>query len=82
MFLIVGLFLIETHIVDGYYLTSKTIFALVSGIEMLSITANVLILFPNIPVLKLVKNLLSKEMAKKLEIDINEINECINEEIN
>lgn len=79
IFLITGLFLIETQLVDGYYLTSKVIFAVITGIELLSISANFLILFPNMPILKLFNRLLVKEMAKKLEIAEDDLKKDLDE---
>jgi len=73
LILIMGLFLVETQLVNGYYLTSKAVFALISGVELLSIIASMLILFPNFPVLKLLKRILTKEMAKKLGLTEEEI---------
>lgn len=71
--LLMMLFLIETALVDGYYLTSKAAFAMISGVELLSITASMLILFPNFPILKLLKKVLTKEMSKKLGLTEEEI---------
>ena len=73
LILIMGLFLIETQLVDGYYLTSKAIFALIAGVELLSITANTLLIAPNMPVFKIFKKMLTKEMSKKLGITEEEI---------
>lgn len=73
IFLISGLFIVEKQLVDGYYISSKMIFAVASGIELLSISANALILFPNMPILKLFSKLLTKEMSKKLEMSEDEL---------
>lgn len=75
--LLMLLFLIETQLVDGYYFTSKAAFAMISGVELLSITASMLILFPNFPVLKLLKKVLTKEMAKKLGLTEEEVKDDI-----
>lgn len=60
---------IESQIFTDSYVSCKATFALFAGVEVWSILANLLILFPRIPILKLLKFILSKEMSKKLGID-------------
>ena len=73
------LFLIETQLVDGYFITSKLAFAIISSVEMLSIAANILILFPNFPFLKIFSKYLTKEMCKKLDMAEDDIDKIMNE---
>lgn len=75
---VVGLFLIEINLVDGYAVTSKLAFALIAGTELWSILSNMLILMPNIPILKLLKNLLSQEISKKIGIDQTKLDDELN----
>lgn len=70
-------FLVETQLVDGYYVTSKVVFAIISGVELLSISANMLILFPNFPFLRIFKTILTKEMSKKLDIEEEELGKIL-----
>lgn len=74
------LFLVETQLVDGFYLTSKAAFAIISGVELWSIMANVLVIFPNFPVIRLFKKYLEKEISKKLDINENELINDLNED--
>lgn len=74
LIIIIGLFLIESVlIVDGYILTTKIAFAIIAGTELWSILSNMLILMPNIPVLKLLKNVLIQEIAKKTGVSEEQI---------
>jgi len=73
------LFLIEKQLVDDFYITSKIAFAIISAVEMLSIAANTLILFPNFPFLKIFSKYLTKEMCKKLDIAEEDIDKILNE---
>lgn len=75
--IIVGLFLIESVLIDGYFLTAKLAFAVIAGTELWSIMANMLVLFPNLPALKLLKKYLTSEMAKKLDITSEETSKCL-----
>jgi hypothetical protein len=77
-----GLYVIEKNVVDGYYITSKSAFAIVSGVELWSIAANLLILSPNLIFLRIFKRYLNQEMAKKLEMAEDEIEEFLNEKNN
>lgn len=77
--IIIGLFAIETVLVDGYAITAKLAFAVITATELWSIIANMLILFPNLPALNLLKKYLTKEIAKKLgEENIENIEETLN----
>lgn len=71
--IIIGLFLIEKNLIDGYALTAKLAFALICGTELWSILANMLIILPNIPVLRMLKSLLEQEIAKKTGQSIEEV---------
>lgn len=75
--ILIGLFFIESAVIDGYFLTSKLAFAVISGTELWSIMANMLVLFPNLPALKLLKKYLTAEMAKKLDITSEETSKCL-----
>lgn len=70
-------FLIEKELFDQWYIGAKAVFAITSGVEIWSILANMMILSPNLPFLKLLKKVLSAEMARKLGIEINELNETM-----
>lgn len=69
LLIIIGLFLIETQFIDGYAVTSKVAFGLIAGTELWSIMANMLVLFPNIPILRMLQKLLVKEIASKTGSD-------------
>ena len=75
--ILIGLFFIESVIVDGYFLTCKLAFAVIAGTELWSIMANMLVLFPNLPALKLLKKYLSSEMARKLNTTVEETTKCL-----
>ena len=75
-----GLFAIESNVVDGYYITSKAAFAIITGVELWSIAANLLILSPNLLFLRIFRRYLTQEMAKKLEMAEDEIKEFLKEE--
>jgi len=78
LLIVIGLFLIETQIVDGYAITSKLAFSLIAGTELWSIIANMLILFPNIPVLRMLQKLLAKEITSKTGYIIENENQASN----
>lgn len=77
-----GLFAVEKNVVDGYYITAKAAFAIVSGVELWSIAANILILSPNLIFLRIFKRYLTQEMAKKLEMAEDEIEEFLKDKNN
>lgn len=77
LLIIIGLFAIETVLIDGYALTAKLAFSIIAGTELWSIMANMLILFPNLPALKLLKKYLGNEIAKKLSITNDETDKCL-----
>lgn len=79
LIIIIGLFYIETNIIDGYALTSKVAFAIICGTELWSIIANMLILLPNIPALRLLKKYLEKEISSKSGQKIEEVNDILND---
>jgi hypothetical protein len=79
---IAGFFAIETNLIDGYYVTSRIIFAIASGVELWSIAANILILSPNLVFLRIFKKYLAQEMAKKLEMAEDEIGDFLNNKKN
>ena len=76
---IVSFYLIESRIIDGYYVTSKAIFAILSGVELWSISANMLILSPNILFLRIFRKYLIQEMAKKLDMAREDVEEFLKE---
>ena len=69
--------MIEKEIFDQWYIGAKAVFAITSGVEIWSILANMMILSPNLKFLKLLKKVLSAEMARKLGIEINELDETM-----
>jgi len=77
LIIIIGLFAIETVLVDGYAITAKLAFSVIAGTELWSIMANMLILFPNLPALKLLKKYLGNEIAKKLLINGDETDKVL-----
>jgi hypothetical protein len=77
LLIIIGLFVIETQLVDGYALTAKLAFGLIAGTELWSIMANMLILLPDLPALNLLKKFLQKEISKKTEIDEKDVEEML-----
>jgi len=76
-------YIIETAVIDGdgTCFSSKLIFAIMAGVEMWSIAANALIIYPNFPFLKLFKKFLSSEISKKLEIDKESVEDILNHKI-
>lgn len=80
--IIVGLFLIESVLIGGYFLTAKLAFAVIAGTELWSIMANMLVLFPNLPALKLLKKYLTGEIAKKLSINEDNAEQILNDSEN
>lgn len=77
--IIIGLFFIETNIIEGYELTSKVAFAIICGTELWSIMANMLILLPNIPALRLLKKYLEKEISSKTGEKIEDVKDILND---
>ena len=77
---IIFTFLIEQQIVADSYITSKIIFAVMSGVELWSIAANALILLPKFPFLRLFKKYLSSEIGKKLSLTSQEVEDLLNEQ--
>jgi hypothetical protein len=63
-------------------LVHKIIFGVASSVELYSIIANMLIIAPNIPILKFFKFIVSGEITKKLEdygIDKEKVNQILDE---
>lgn len=75
LIIIIALFLIEKNVVDGYALTAKLAFSVICGTELWSIMANMLVLMPNIPVLKMLSKMLEQEIAKKTGVDEAKVKE-------
>ena len=73
LFFLISMFLIEFQITGIDCVTPKLIFALISGVELWSISANALILNPKFPFLRIFKKYLSKEIGKKLDISPEEV---------
>ncbi len=59
--------------VIGVAILYKVVFAIASLVELYSICANSLVIYPNIPFLKLFKKLLTVEISKKIEMEKEEI---------
>ena len=76
---IIFTFLIEQQIVAESYISSKIIFAIMSGVELWSIAANALIIVPNFPFLRLFKKYLSSEIGKKLSLTQQEVEDLLEE---
>ena len=74
-------FLIEQQLFEEWYIGCKVVFAITSGVEIWSILANMLILTPNLPFLRLFKKVFTSEMARKLGMTEDELKETINEPI-
>lgn len=76
MFIIL-VFLIETQLAEGSLITPKVVFAIMSGVELWSISANALILLPDMPFLRLFKKYLTAEISKKLSLSNEEVEELL-----
>jgi len=72
-------FMIEKELFDQWYIGAKAVFSITSGVEIWSILANMLILAPNLPFLKLLKKVLSAEMSKKLGLTDEDIKNTLDE---
>lgn len=70
-------FLVEMQMMD-ICIGPKVAFAVIAAVEMWSISANALILNPDLPFLKLFKRFLTAEIGKKLEIDKDEVEDILN----
>lgn len=70
-------FLVEMQMMD-INIGPKVAFAVIAAVEMWSISANALILNPDLPFLKLFKRFLTAEIGKKLEIDKDEVEDILN----
>lgn len=69
-------YLVEIQMMDAC-IGPKVAFAVIAAVEMWSISANALILYPNFPFLKLFKKFLAAEIGKKLEIDKDEVEDIL-----
>jgi hypothetical protein len=76
-------YIIETAVIDGdgTCFSSKLIFAIMAAVEMWSIAANALIIYPKFPFLKLFKKFLSSEISKKLEMDKKSVEEILEDKV-
>lgn len=72
-------FAIENQL--GWSLICKVLFSIASSIELYSVIANLLIIHPNTPFLKIFTILLSGEIAAKIGITKKEVEELINKKI-
>lgn len=70
---------LESTIGIGTFAT-KTIFGISSSVELYSVAANLLILAPNMPILRFFKFLVTGEIAKKLGISKDKVEEVLDEE--
>lgn len=77
LFFLVFTFLVEFQITGIECVTPKLIFALISGVELWSISANALILNPKFPFLRIFKKYLSREISKKLDISPEEVTDLL-----
>lgn len=77
LFFICSLFSVESQI--GTAFLYKVVFSVASLTELYSICANLLVIAPNIPVLKLFKNLLAVEISKKIDnkIDTKQVTDIL-----
>ena len=71
-------FLIEFQITGVECITPKIIFAVIGGVELWSISANALILQPQLPFLRLFKKYLVNEIGKKLDMSPDEVSDLLN----
>lgn len=72
LFIIIAFF-IEMAIDPDMCFGPKVMFGIVGAVELFSIAANGLILFPNMPIFKLFKILFTSEVAKKLDMDKEDV---------
>ena len=70
---IILFYLVESQIVDDWSLGAKVIFSITSAVELISIGANALILWPNLPILKLFSKMLESEIARKSGLDMVDV---------
>lgn len=75
LILIGGTFAFENVI--GIDILYKIVFAVISAVELLSIIANMTILKPDLRFLKLFKSLLLGEIAKKLDVSKEDVEEVL-----
>lgn len=74
---IMSLYLVESEIIDGFFVTSKVAFSIVSAIEIWSIAANGLILCPQLVFFRVFKKYLTNEMSKKIGIPEDELSDFL-----
>lgn len=63
-------------------LTTSVVSALIILVELWSTSANMLICFPNLPFLKLMRHALKGEIARKLDVDPEKVEEILNDKQN
>ena len=68
-------FLIENQLSADSYISTKVIFAFISSVECVSIAASMLIIAPNMPFLKIISFFFQSEIAKKLGIEMKDVEE-------
>ena len=72
--------LIEQVINGNISILTRTVSTILCGGELLSIIAHILIIKPNMPILKVLSKYLTKEMARKLKIQEGDIDELFTKE--
>lgn len=65
---------IERSINEDWYIATKIVCAIASSCELWSICANILIIKPNTPFIKLFRRYLAGEISKKIGITVEEFN--------
>lgn len=74
---IILFYLVECQIVDDWSLGAKVIFGIVAAVELLSIGANMLVLWPDLPILKLFSKVLELEIARKSGVDVLDVKKIL-----
>ena len=77
---IILFYLVERQIIDDWNLGAKVIFGITSAVELISIGANALILWPDLPILKLFSRMLESEVARKSGLDMADVRKMLNKD--
>lgn len=68
-------FAIENQL--GWDIASKVLFSIASAIELYSVIANILILYPNMPFLRLFKGMVEGEISKKTGVNKEKVEDFL-----
>lgn len=80
--LITFFFFAEKEVGSDWYVTSRVLFAIACGVEIGSILANSIILYPALPFLRIFARYFTSEIAHKLNIPAEEVEKILNEYVN